>query len=250
MSSKFAYLIQTHAPLRVFVHYYRERLARAFRTPSLRRRRFERREAFRATAATLSLSRDWFTKHIPQWVRVFEEDGLAHRSALALLEIGSWEGLSSYFLLDHFPQARLTCVDTWEGADEHRDNQGGTRRELSLIEERFDKNLGAYRDRLTKVKGTSLSFFAATTPHEVYDIVYVDGSHHADDVMLDALMGFEALKEGGLLIFDDYLWRYYPRATDNPAGAINAFLRLKAGSYRIRRVYFQLIIQKTRRSKR
>jgi len=52
-------------------------------------------------------------------------------------------------------------------------------------------------------------------------------------------------KVGGILIFDDYLWRYYPNAIDNPAVAINAFQRMKQGSYKIVRLYGQIIIEKT-----
>ena len=35
------------------------------------------------------------------------------------------------------------------------------------------------------------------------------------------------LKVGGVMILDDYLWIYYDREIDNPAGVINSFLRLK-----------------------
>ncbi len=46
------------------------------------------------------------------------------------------------------------------------------------------------------------------------------------------------------MIFDDYLWQYYEKNIDNPAAAINVFLKLKQGSYKIVRVYYQLIIEK------
>ena len=47
------------------------------------------------------------------------------------------------------------------------------------------------------------------------------------------------------MIFDDSLWCHYDRINDNPAAAINAFLRLFAGHYRIEMVYNQLILTKT-----
>jgi hypothetical protein len=52
------------------------------------------------------------------------------------------------------------------------------------------------------------------------------------------------LKIGGIMIFDDYLWQYYPKNINNPAAAINVFLKLKQGSYKVVRVYYQLIIEK------
>ena len=75
-------------------------------------------------------------------------------------------------------------------------------------------------------------------------MVYIDGSHHCDDVIIDAIKSFQMLKVGGIMIFDDYLWQYYPRDIDNPAAAINVFLKLKEGSYKVVRVYYQLIIEK------
>lgn len=158
-----------------------------------------------------------------------------------VLEIGSWEGLSSLFILSTFPNANLISVDTWEGADEHQNNP-----HLNAIEQNFDKNLHSYVERLTKFKGTSFEFFSKNTVKERFDLIYVDGSHHTDDVIVDAIKSFELLKIGGILIFDDYIWGYYKNPMDNPAGAINSFLRLKKGAFEILSVYGQLTLKKTR----
>ena len=45
-----------------------------------------------------------------------------------------------------------------------------------------------------------------TLPLRHYDLIYVDGSHTARDVLQDAVLGWGLLKRGGLMIFDDYLW--------------------------------------------
>lgn len=74
------------------------------------------------------------------------------------LEIGSWEGLSSYFILSTIPNSHLTCVDTWEGADEHKDSQGISFEELGRIEENFDKNLTVFAERLKNIKEHRLAF--------------------------------------------------------------------------------------------
>jgi hypothetical protein len=63
--------------------------------------------------------------------------------------------------------------------------------------------------------------------------------------MIDAIKCFEMLKVGGIMIFDDYFWRYYPKAIDNPASAVNLFLHMKKGSYKIVRLYYQMVIIKT-----
>ena len=68
--------------------------------------------------------------------------------------------------------------------------------------------------------------------------------------MIDAIKCFEALKVGGVMIFDDFLWRYYKNPMSNPAGAINAFLKINKGNYRIVFVYYQIAIEKISESQR
>lgn len=203
------------------------------------------RDSAMSQARQLDFSNDWFSGNIPYWAATFETHGLHSRSEVQALEIGSWEGRSSHFLLEHLPHARLTCVDTWQGADEHKALKAANRDTLSKVESTFDRNLSAHAARVTKFRGSSLSYFEADRRSKVYDLIYVDGSHHADDVVTDAIQSFRLLKVGGLLIFDDYFWGYYRHTRNNPATAINGFLRLKRGAYRIVRFYYQIIIEKT-----
>ena len=64
-----------------------------------------------------------------------------------------------------------------------------------------------------------------------FDVIYVDGSHFADDVLTDGINAWRLLKQGGIMIFDDLLWACYPRARANPAWAINLFLKYHKGEY-------------------
>ena len=41
---------------------------------------------------------------------------------------------------------------------------------------------------------------------------------------VDAVLGFELLKPGGVMIFDDYLWESMPRPIERPKIAVDAFL--------------------------
>jgi predicted O-methyltransferase YrrM len=235
------FLVRTDAPTSVIFRYLAGALRRGRDTAAY----LEPQRVFRQHIQSLRLSDDWFTGHIPYWLSVFDEYSLPSRAKLEAVEIGSWEGLSSYFILKSLPNAVLTCVDSWEGADEHKSGFV-TAQVLSNIESAFDANLAPFEARLTKYRGTSFSFFNENQRESELDLIYVDGSHHCDDVVVDAIKCFQMLKVGGLMIFDDYLWRWYPRAIDNPAAAIHAFLRLKKGSYKIVRVYAQLIIEKTK----
>jgi predicted O-methyltransferase YrrM len=180
----------------------------------------------------------WFDINAVDWTAVLESEQLFEKP-LEILEIGSWEGRSSSFFLHYLKAARVTAVDTWQGSEEH-----DRYTQLSHIEARFDSNLARFGGRVTKVKTSSKAYFASVAPKEQFDLVYVDGSHHADEVMIDALESFAALKPGGILVFDDYTWEFYNVMRHNPAFAINCFLKMKRGEYSLLSVTAQLYLKK------
>jgi hypothetical protein len=229
------FLFATNAPCPVYKAYLKTYFRKKFVESN-----FSSMGRFKLDMEKGQFSNDWFTINIPYWNEVFHKFDFQNKSIKAL-EVGSWEGMSSLFILSTLPKATLISVDTWQGADEH---QGSST--LQTIEVNFDKNIEIYRDRSTKFKGTSFNFFNEYVAKDSFDLVYIDGSHHTDDVIVDAIKGFELLNVGGIMIFDDYFWGYYNKPIDNPAGAINAFLRLKEGAYEILCLYGQLILRKTR----
>lgn len=239
LASESFYLSKTYAPIDVFYSLFSKLNQRRV----LPVRYQAQCRAFTKTKSKLTLSNDWFSGNIPYWLSVIDEYGLRSGDIKAL-EIGSWEGLSSYFILSEMPNAHLTCVDTWEPPDEYKD-WGVSKVVSSKVEQTFDDNLSIFSSRLTKFKGTSFSFFSKNDARCYYDFIYLDGSHRCDDVLLDAIKSFEMLKVGGIMVFDDYFWRRYPGELDNPATAIHLFLRAKKDQYKIVRLYHQIIIVKT-----
>ena len=192
-------------------------------------------------------STDWFSTSIPQWILAFKKVKTDFSKPIQALEIGSFEGMSALFILENFPNAQLTCVDTWEGADEHHTKDSSVYIEdfSNVVVNKFDSNLKEYQERLTKYRGTSFDFLTSIDKEISFDLMYIDGSHDSGDVVFDAFLGFRHLNKGGIMIFDDYFWgAFYKKPLDNPAGAINAFLKLKKGEYKLIAVYGQLIIQK------
>lgn len=242
---KFSFLVKADAPWWVIAKFYALHTYHHVSNRYGNRNYHAGQAEFRLLKDKLSLDTDWFTGNVPTWLRFFEAEGLYAKRELNCLEIGSWQGLSAYFLLSQLGNARLTCVDTWEGADEHKAGGGEGSRALSRIEQSFDANMGVFGGRVEKYKRTSFSFFADNFKPSIYDLIYVDGSHHSDDVIVDAIKCFEMLKVGGVLVFDDYFWRYYDNVLDNPAGAINMFLRLKKSQLKIIGFDYQLVIRKT-----
>lgn len=194
---------------------------------------------YEKSIARKHLSINWFSSYIPRWCEIFTRTKIDVAAPKKILEIGSFEGNSSSFILETFQNSTLVCVDTWSGSDEHQSLR------MTGVEENFDFNTAPYVDRLTKFKGTSFQFFNTTgTGKEQFDLIYVDGSHYIDDVLIDAVRCFSLLKIGGVMIFDDYLSVSYHRWDANPALAINTFLRLKKKYLRIVSAYGQLAVMK------
>jgi predicted O-methyltransferase YrrM len=63
---------------------------------------------------------------------------------------------------------------------------------------------------------------------DTIDFCHIDGSHEAEDVIVDAVLCFWMLKVGGITIFDDYLWvvnKEWP-LYKTPAMGIDPFLSI------------------------
>jgi len=156
-----------------------------------------------------------------------------------VLEIGSFEGGSACYMIEKVAAVRpleIHCVDTWEGGIEHQPD-GLAPCDMKSVEQRFEHNVraamlrGQHEVKLVVHKGYSdqqLAKLVSEGAEGSFDLVYVDGSHQAPDVLVDAVLGFRLLKVGGLIVFDDYLWsEALPYGKDPlrcPKMAIDAFL--------------------------
>ena len=238
-------LLKSNATVSLIARYFMGRVSRARIFAGHHRPGPQLAEAiatFEESTQPLAFSHKWFDGSIALWVRLLAPLKNNDRP-VEMLEIGSWEGRSTVFLLGFLPGSRITAVDTWEGGDEHREFA-----ELSAFEQRFDNNLRAFGNRVIKKKGLSSRVLAelAATQRERFDFVYVDGSHFADDVMVDAVLSWRLLRASGIMIFDDYLWRIERYGWGrNPAKAVNLFLSLIEGDYDLLHVGHQLAIRKT-----
>jgi predicted O-methyltransferase YrrM len=238
--SQIVYLFNTRAPFALFSAYF----SQIIRNRQIKKQYLNESVNYQTAKQSLSLSNDWFFGNVPFWWSIIREYGYAEKP-MKVLEIGSWEGLSSHFILLNMQNAHLMCVDVWQSEEEVQHSNSASTAILNRVESAFDRNLLDFKARLTKYKGTSFTFFHHHLTPGAYDLVYVDGSHHFDDVFLDAVKCFEMLKVGGIIIFDDYFWREFS-GIDNPAAAINQFIRLKQHSLSIIRFYSQVVILKTK----
>lgn len=85
---------------------------------------------------------------------------------------------------------------------------------------------------------------------EPFDFISIDASHQAPDVLGDAVLAFQLLKQGGVMAFDDYIWSPMRPGTENPLLlpkiAIDAFTTIYSQKLRIlpNLPLYQLYIQK------
>lgn len=160
-------------------------------------------------------TQDYVTSRIPQWLDLFAD--FIGQPDIQFLEVGSFEGRSAVWFLEKVlthESSKLVCVDSWSMSAER--------------ERRFDSNIAnsgqSHRVEKKKTKSRrALGWF----PDETFDAIYVDGSHEACDVLLDALLALPLLKRGGILLFDDYEWQDKENHRHHlPKPGIDAFLSL------------------------
>jgi predicted O-methyltransferase YrrM len=185
-------------------------------------------------------SHDWFTVHIPAWEPVLRR--LEGRRA-RLLELGSFEGMSACFLLWRLPDASLTAIDTFAGLQIHQAYGVST----SQLEDTFDRNVALVdASRVRKLVGESRRLLARLLEEGLqYDFIYVDASHRALDVLVDASLSWQLLAPGGFLVFDDY--GSVPVGDDpllRPTVAIDAFRAVVAAEAELEGEARQLILRK------
>jgi predicted O-methyltransferase YrrM len=179
-------------------------------------------------------SSGWHVRHIELWSEVLAD--LKGRPDLRYLEVGVFEGRSLIWMLENVlthPSARATAIDLFG----------------SEYEAVFDDNLEAsgFAYKVTKLAGPSARELRGLELG-TYHVVYIDGSHTADDVLLDAALSWDLLAPGGLMIFDDYAWpgrHGEPLPAElRPQLAIDAFVAANRYALEIVHRDYQLIVRK------
>ena len=119
----------------------------------------------------------------------------------------------------------LYCIDTWAGGAEHDPAA------MPQVEERFDSNIARARTQcpsvaVHKIKNASdaaLLKMVSDGHQGSVDLMYIDGSHQASDVLTDLVLGFMLCRLNGISVCDDYLWKLNRNPLLNPKLAIDAF---------------------------
>jgi tetratricopeptide (TPR) repeat protein len=187
-------------------------------------------------------TQDWFGRNLLIWEELLLK--FANLPNLCFLELGSWEGRATCWLLDRIlthRSSRLTCIDTFEGED----YLGLEASYLKTIEARFDFNIAqtGSPEKIEKIVGKTLEAMRSL-PKNFYDFLYIDASHLACDVLADTVMAWYHVKIGGLIIFDDYDKHFPDNPDQDTRKGIDAFVSVFAPKLKIVHQSHQLAIEK------
>jgi hypothetical protein len=178
---------------------------------------------------------DWFNpENFDRYLKDF-----AGKPNIRFLEIGGFEGKGTNYFVRRFlsgENSKVVVIDPWIKYSEST----VTKMEISLDDgktvdelinedtyEIFLKNTEENSQKIEIHRGLSKDILPGL--NEGFDFIYVDGDHSRDAVWLDATMGFEKLKQGGVMVFDDYDWtggkRWRGAAAKSPKKAVDRFMK-------------------------
>ena len=141
---------------------------------------------------------------------------------LRALQIGTYTGDATEWLLINRDIEYLYDVDTWQGSEEV---QHETMDFLS-VEQYYDSRFSG-NPKIIKQKMTSDEFFNQNT--KTFNFIYIDGNHTALQTALDGFNAFKCLEPGGVIAFDDYLWAEGGKPFLEPMRGVNAFMQVCEG---------------------
>lgn len=167
-----------------------------------------------------------------------------------IMEIGAYEGeATSWFLknLMSHKESVIYAIDTFEGSPEYIDT------DFSIIKKTFFKNIKNTKRDNQVIVMQMMSFTALNKliyekkMINQFDIIFIDASHEANDVIMDAVLSWNLLKIGGVLIFDDYKWKKIIQKNYRPALAIDSFIEIYKPEIEVLNIGWQFILKKIKK---
>jgi predicted O-methyltransferase YrrM len=145
------------------------------------------------------------------------------------LEVGTFEGRSMVWMLQNVlthPESQAVGIDI-------------------RITKRYIENLirSGGCEKVVNVAGTSQDRLR-DMPQGQFDVIYIDGSHLGQHVLVDAVLAFDLLKVGGIMIFDDYKWMPDWANDMRPQYAIDSFVTMYRHQLEFVHRGYQVIVRK------
>lgn len=159
------------------------------------------------------------------------------------LEIGSFEGKGSLVIektLCSHKDSQLICIDPLENFYVQNNSSLEFWNKVCVgQQQRFLKNT-EHSKKILLWKGYSDDMIPKLENFSL-DFVYVDGDHSELQVYKDAINVWEKVKPGGIILFDDYLFK--KNGVETKLG-IDKFLLEKRNYFKVLIKSYQLAIQK------
>ena len=160
------------------------------------------------------------------------------------LEIGSYKGDTTVWMLKNLcknKDSRVYSVDPWE------ESPGYLNINFKDIEKTFDENVknSGKGTQNVKMKMFSTEAFNTLINKKItFDIIFIDNSHEAKNIMRDAVLYWDLLNENGILIFGDYEWDKLNKDYLRPSIAIDSFIHIYKPELQVIFKGYQLMVEK------
>jgi|TARA_Y100000310_G_scaffold140352_1_gene139779 hypothetical protein len=126
-----------------------------------------------------------------------------------VIELGSWLGSSTRFILEHAENATVIAIDHWLGSPEHNTPlRDDVYDKLPTLYETFLVNCWEWKDRLIPVRentkrGLTACYEAGLKP----DLIYIDAGHDYESVMADITLSKKYFPDA-VIVGDDWDWGF------------------------------------------
>ena len=218
--------------LKYFLHYYKSKALKK----RCKKDYASQKKIFEQKLDHKNFSQKWFLNNFEIFTFFLPKD---KSLKFDYLEVGCYEGLSSFYVLSEYKFVNAFFLDIW---DMPNPNSKTLSHNFGLIEKAFDQNLSGFNFK--KIKNDSVISMRKLLKENVhFDFIYIDGSHNGEDILSDAIEAFKILKVNGLMFFDDFLQHDDNRILQSYVG-IDKFLSLYSDYLKIE--YFQnnLVVRK------
>jgi tetratricopeptide (TPR) repeat protein len=166
-----------------------------------------------------------------------------HNYKIKVLEIGSYTGISLINIVKRIPNSIGIGVDMWSNYDE---NELLKNTDNLKVKDSFFKNsvIEGIEDRIFGLQMNSRdALLDFVKKDELFDFIYVDGSHLLLDCYLDLFLSWQVLEVNGILGIDDYYYKQ-DSVLDSPFESVNHFLKVIEGKYKILTKDYRIFIEK------
>ena len=135
-----------------------------------------------------------------------------------VIEIGCFEGYGTLKLNELFcsnKNSTITCIDPLEDLYVKNNEEFSDINPMFIGQyNKFITNTNYIKDKIILERGLSNDVLPKLKK-KYYDFIYIDGDHSENQVYLDGLNSIELIKNGGIILFDDYNWTHKTQVTKN-----------------------------------